>query len=291
MIHTLAVLCLVAAPAFGLWEKGFKVRYDNDPEAIGTTSYMDMPITRSEASDKGWEVVTPPELPSGYDKLVLLCLEKDYSLCLLYDDNGYIAGLQLAMIPEKLAGAVFDWAVSGFIPWTVSDDDGTVEYQAIHQFYVSAETLASDSSVRLAARDDTVLLQDQLYVKGFNGDLYNISTNIDELSASSDFVKLTCIPGMGNHYYHKMSSPECRADTILVWFGLEYEDQLVGVGFMLPGNYTTDAGKLAPFEHPDRATVKLLSPAGPACMWDYGDNPGMTTMHTYFVKDADKITC
>ncbi|XP_075983057.1 uncharacterized protein LOC142981211 [Anticarsia gemmatalis] len=293
MIRTLALLCLVAAPAFGLWEKGFKVRFDLNPFAIGSTSFMDMPTTQSAATTLGWVEMNKPTLPSGYDVLVLMCPENDYTLCMLYDDTGYIAGLQIAFDTTKFTGAIFDWTVVGFKTWSVTVDGVTTEYQATHQLYISAATLALDSSVRLAARDDTVILQDgQLYLNGLNGALLNVSTNIADLKTSTDYTKQACIIGMGNHYYYKMTTDlACSAETISTWFPLEYNDQLVGVGFMIPGKYTVDDGKLYPFEDPDRAAIKMIVPTGPDCLWDYGTTPGVTTMHTYFIKDGHLMTC
>ncbi|XP_075983017.1 uncharacterized protein LOC142981189 [Anticarsia gemmatalis] len=293
MIRTLVLLCLVAAPAFGLWEKGFKVRFDLNPFSIGRSSFMDMPTTLSEATTKGWEEVNKPTLPNGYDVLVLMCRKNDYTLCMLYDDTGYIAGLQIAFDPAKFKGAIYDWTVSGFTTWPVNVNGVTINYQATHQLYISAETLALHPSVRLATRDDKVILQDgQLYLKGFNGALLNVSTNIADLKTSSDYTKQACLLGMGNHYYYKMTTDlVCSAETISTWFPLEYNDQLVGVGFMLPGKYTIERGQLQPFEDPNRAAIKMIVPTGPECLWNYGSNPGVTTMHTYFIKDGHRMNC
>ncbi|XP_075991263.1 uncharacterized protein LOC142986612 [Anticarsia gemmatalis] len=293
MIRTLAVLCLLTTPAFGFWEKGLKVRFDFDTSTYGSTAFMEMPQNITAASEKGWQEVSKPELPRGYDKLVLWCPVQDYTLCMLYDDTGYIAGLQIAFDTSKFVGAIYNWTVSGFTTWSVTDDDVTTEYQTIHQYYISTESLAKDADVRMATRNDSLLLQDgQLFLEGFYGAIYNVSTNIQDLNDSA-FVKQGCIPAMGNHYYYNISSSlVCAADTVFSWFPLVADDQLTGVGFTLPGKYTIGDGYLDPFEKPSNlAIIQISVPDAPECMQAYADDPGVFTMHTYFIDDGPLITC
>ncbi|XP_075982822.1 uncharacterized protein LOC142981048 [Anticarsia gemmatalis] len=254
---------------------------------------MPMPTTTLEASAKGWGVVTKPTLHRGYEKLDLWCLQNDYTLCLLYDDTGYIAGLQIAFDPAKYNGAVFDWTTVGFTSWSLTVDGVTTEYKVTHQYYVSPETLELDAADRIAARKEGSILQDQhLFLQGFYGGLYNVSTNVAGLKSETEYTKQACIPAMGNHYYYNMTTNlPCGADTIFNWFPLEYKDQLVGVGFLIPGKYTVEEGNLYPFEDPDRSVIKMIVPTGPECLWNYGEIPGVTTMHTYFIKDAYFMTC
>ncbi|XP_075991464.1 uncharacterized protein LOC142986736 [Anticarsia gemmatalis] len=293
MIWTIAVLCLLAAPAFGIWEKGLRVRFGADPSTYGSTSFIHMPQNITAASEKGWQEVSKPELPRGYDKLVLWCPVQDYTLCMLYDDTGYIAGLQIALNPAQFVGSIFDWTVSGFRTWSVTDDDVTTEYLTTHQYYISTEFLAKDAATRIAARSNDYLLQDdQIYLSGFYGELLNVSRYIPDIEGST-FTRQGCLAGMGNHFYYNMTkSLECRDDTILPWFPLETDDQLIGVGFLIPGQYIIEDGKLDPFEPTTPlAIMQTIVPGAPDCLYAYGDYPGEFTMHTYFIEDGPLVTC
>ncbi|XP_075983108.1 uncharacterized protein LOC142981233 isoform X2 [Anticarsia gemmatalis] len=293
MIRLIVLFTLsVTTPVFGLWDKSLKVRFDVNPFGIGTTSFMEMPQSTSAAEGRGWEVVMKPTLPSGYDVLVLMCPENDYTLCMLYDDTGYIAGLQIAFDSSKYS-SYYDIDSQGFTEWVIDVNGKNKKFYTTQQYYISPETLNTETASRIASRDSKRLLQDgNIFVTGFNGDLYNISTRVKDFTKNSIYTKQACIPWMGIHYYYNMSSSlPCQADTMFPWFPLVYSNQLIGVGFVVFGKYTVDSGSRNYFENPGRLAAQLIVPRGPDCLYKLADSPGLVTMHTYFIKNPQLITC
>uniref|UniRef100_A0A2A4J3W2 Peptidase S1 domain-containing protein n=1 Tax=Heliothis virescens TaxID=7102 RepID=A0A2A4J3W2_HELVI len=287
MIKTVALLCLVAtASAF--------VRFDLTLFGIGTSAFIELPQSGVKAVAAGWVQKERPSAPEGYAGLVMWCPKDDYTVCVLIDDTDYIAGLQVALNIEQFSHNVYDWTAQGFTYWT-TEMDGTVKnYWTTQQYYVSTEYLQRDPAARVAARDPNLLLQDDaIYVSGFNGVPYKISTNVsDIIEDGSDFKKQACIPWMGQHYYYKMDeSLGCDAGSMFPWFPLIDSNQLIGVGLLTFGKHSVPEGNRDWFETPARSAVETIVPRGPQCLYDQVDTAGVVTMHTYFIKRPYGVTC
>ncbi|CAH1637596.1 unnamed protein product [Spodoptera littoralis] len=291
--RTLMLLCFLAAPAIGAWQGGLNVRFDITVVGIGVTAFIELPQSNTTALEKSWVQVTRPEGPAGLASLVLWCPPTDYTVCVLIDDTGYIAGLQVALDIEKVTGNIYDMRTQGFTYWTTNMNGETKNYWTTQQYYISPETLATDPAARIAARDPNLMLQDHsIYVSGLNGELYAISTNTSDIAHNSDFTEQACIPGMGDHYYYKMT-PElsCTEDNLLPWFPLVHSDQLIGIGMVTYGRHVVSEGATDWFETPTRGVIMAIVPRGPQCMYDMADSPGVITMHTYFIKHPYEVTC
>ncbi|XP_075983110.1 uncharacterized protein LOC142981234 [Anticarsia gemmatalis] len=294
MIRTIVLLCFIAAPALaGSWAPGLRVRFD--VSGFGKKSFMSLPQNTAEAIQKHWVTVTRPASPPGLEILDLWCSPSDYTVCVFTDDTGYIAGLQIALDVDNYSDAIWDWSTQGFTQWNITTLDGEAKsYWTAQQYYISAQSLATDRQVRLARRDQSTLLQDgAIWVSGFYGQLYEISANVTVLtSPNSDFTKQACLPLMGRHYYYKMSqTTECSADKMLPWFPLVQSNQLIALGFISFGKINIPAGKTDWFEKPNRTAVKIIVPRGPECLYDLTQNTGLVTMHTYFIKNPFFVNC
>lgn len=71
------------------------VRYDTS--GFGTTSFIELPQSEKQAVAQNSTTATPPTSPTGLESLVLYCHVADYTICIFFDDTGYIAGLQIAV--------------------------------------------------------------------------------------------------------------------------------------------------------------------------------------------------
>ncbi|KAJ8713864.1 hypothetical protein PYW08_007484 [Mythimna loreyi] len=295
MFRTLALLCAAVVTVLaGPWQGGLSVRFDLTLLGIGTTAFIELPLSVASAAEKGWKQQRRDNLPEGYEKLSIFCPKDDYTVCVFFDDTAYIAGLQVAINEEDIADGIFDWSVQGFSRWTTTMDDKTLNLWTTQQYFISPETLATDPAIRVAQRNPNLMLQDHtILVSGFNGELYRISTNVSAITGSnSDFTKQACIPWMGEHYYYKMKAElECKADTLFPWFPLVYSEQLIGIGMVTFGKHTVKDGAIDWFEKPGRTAVQVIVPRGPQCLYELADSPGLITMHTYFIKHPYEVTC
>lgn len=75
----------------------FAVRFDFSCVGIGTVAFIELPQSSTSAAESGWVKKTRPDGPVGLASLELWCHKDDYSVCVLLDDTGYIAGLQIAV--------------------------------------------------------------------------------------------------------------------------------------------------------------------------------------------------
>ncbi|XP_050551475.1 uncharacterized protein LOC118275358 isoform X2 [Spodoptera frugiperda] len=267
-------------------QDGFRYRFEFSLIGFETTNFIPGPRTNSSAQSKGWINVERPYSAAGYEPLQLWCPSNDYVVCVLTDETGNTAGMQISVPKAKFTPAL-DMDELGFQTWEANVNGKTIEYYTKTQYFVSA-----DSATRIAfANPEKSILRDaDVSVEGFNGELLKISTSQSNLD--SIFTKQACIPWMGLHYYYDMSpSLECSASTILTWFPLYENDALVGMGFMLPGTLTLAKGDTDYFEHPTQSDVEMIVNSGPQCLYDMVGNSSVITMHTYFIETPRQLLC
>ncbi|CAB3248717.1 unnamed protein product [Arctia plantaginis] len=291
MFRIFTILWLTATPALGLWEKGLKVRFGIDPNDV--ESFLPLPETAVEAEGAGWKNVTGLAPPEGYEKLFLMCPENDYTLCMFYDDTGYVAGYQISFDPARFTNANYNWTVSGYKTWTAIENGVSIDFHTVTQYFMSPAFLNTPAETRIAKRNRNTILQDNtLYVTGFNGKLYPVPTSIDKIKSDGIYTPQGCMAGMGNHYYYNMTtSLPCGEDSIFTWFVLEYDDSLTAMGFLIPGKYSITEGHTDYFELPTRPFIEMNAPRAPECIYRYPEEYGMLTMHLYFIKEPYDMTC
>ncbi|CAB3248727.1 unnamed protein product [Arctia plantaginis] len=290
MMRAFALLCLFVAPAFSAYSPGLKARFDI--WGFGSTSFMDLPRNSARAIQQRWIKVERPSSPPGLESLSLWCPRTDFAVCVLLDDTNYIAGLQIALDEENFSNAYHDWSSQGFTYWSIVENGVSKNFWTAQQYYISASTLATPAATRVANRKHDTILQDgNIWLSGFGGKLYNVSTTVKDF-IDIDYTTQACIVWMGEHYYYNMSkTTPCGEKSILPWFPLVHSNQLVGVGFMVFGKINVPSGKTDWFENPGSLAVKLIVPDGPDCLYDLAEKQGVVTMHTYFISNPFSLLC
>ncbi|PZC70622.1 hypothetical protein B5X24_HaOG212304 [Helicoverpa armigera] len=296
MIRTIALLCLVAAPAFGAFTANMRVRFDLNPFGFGSSSFVEMPLTIWEAVAKNWVQKTGPTLPSGYENLVLYGPADDNTLNLYYDDNYQIAAFQIGLDKEQISDSVYDFENQGFTSWTTTLSNGTSrDYWTIRAYFSTADYLATDATARNSSRNTETLIQGgSMVVTGFNGELYTISSDPTVLADTSvsGFTEQACMVYMGHHFYYNMTtSLECAEGRLFPWFPLSYNGVVMGIGFNFIGKYDVRPDNFNYFESPGVAAVKIIVPKGPQCFYELAENPGVVTMHVYFIETPRQALC
>ncbi|XP_026743886.1 uncharacterized protein LOC113505412 [Trichoplusia ni] len=294
MIFGLFLIWLAVGPAMGLLDPNLKVRYDFSIDAFGETAFIEMPLYESDAVLKGFVEKSRPPSPSGLENLKLFCPADDYTVCVLYDDTRFVAGLQIAVEPDAFTNIEYDWETQGYTSWTTEINDVTKEYYTMQQYFMSGEFLQRNPVDRIVSRNSSILLQDgALWVTAFDGDLYEISTTPGAITGpNSIFTKQNCIQWMGTHYYYNMSAEtECSAGTIFPWFPLVFDDQLIGIGYNIFAISIPGKGPVKLFEYSGDTAVKYTIPNGPQCLYDLSARVGQITMHTYFINAPYDVNC
>ncbi|KAL4716723.1 hypothetical protein ACJJTC_004842 [Scirpophaga incertulas] len=272
-----------------------KVRFDINPIGFGRTSFISLPRTVSEAKNARWVKTPRPDGP--LPSLDLYCPSaSDRLVCTLYDDTHYIAGLQIALPTHLYTDYIMDWETLGYTLWTPPVANGhPSSYWTLQMYYVNEATLEKSVEERLAYRNkDKTLQEANVWVTGFHKERVAISVDGNKIadSPNSLFTKQACIVLMGRHYYYNMTTlTQCDAESILPWFPLVHSGELIGVGFLSFGKLSPKSIVRDYFERPTRANVEMIIPNGPQCLYELAENPGVVTMHTYFVDAPWLINC
>ncbi|CAH0669391.1 unnamed protein product [Chilo suppressalis] len=287
------VSVLATTQALGDWKEGLSVRFGLNPLGFGSSYFINVPRTVAQAKNSRW-VLTPR--PAGpMPSLVLYCpSQNDRSLCALFDNQNNVAGLQIALPIADFQDAVMDWKTQGFTQWTPpANSNGIVKsYWTIQQYFVSEASL--EDNVTNREENTRLLNQNAVWVTGFDGKLLRVSANGADIdnTASSGFTKQACVVLMGRHYYYNMTAQtECTSRGILPWFPLVHSGELIGMGFLLFGKLNEKALVKDYFEKPDRSAVQMIVPDGPTCLYELAENPGLVTMHTYYINTPWLINC
>ncbi|KAI5652172.1 hypothetical protein NE865_00510 [Phthorimaea operculella] len=278
MKQLLVVLLSTLAVALG-WDAGLRVKWGVGP--FGNDHYIKLPMSLSEAKEKSWAKEARPDadvLPS----LELYC-HSSFLICVLYDDTGYPAGLQVAFPESEMKDTIWDWETQGYLKWTPSNGKS---YQTKHQYFANEDYLNTSADQRLANRSKESMLSangGSVWVRGNKGEpLVEITKNPEGI-LSQGFTKQGCIPGMGTHYWRMNKETTCDANLFL-WFTLNDRSQsLIGTGLAFPGKLDAKDIPMDWFERPPELAVKVIVPTGPQCLYDIGGNPGFTTIHIYYV--------
>ncbi|KAI5638991.1 hypothetical protein NE865_08443 [Phthorimaea operculella] len=269
------------AVAFG-WDAGFRVRFGLG--GYGKDHFVSLPMTLAEAKKQSWtqEERVDIVLPS----LVMYCHET-FMICVMYDDTEYAAGLQVAVPANDFQQAQWDWDTQGWLKWIPSNSKS---YWAKHQYFVTEEYLETSAEERVANRDKSSLLSvgGSVWVSGIRAERFEITKRPD---LSKGFTEQACVPGMGHHYWRLNETTECNSE-MFPWFSVhDNHRDLVAMGLYVPGKLDPKDLPKDWFERAPAWTAKILVPHGPQCLYDLGANPGLLSIHTYYVSDPWKIVC
>ncbi|XP_047536958.1 uncharacterized protein LOC125070970 [Vanessa atalanta] len=279
-------LAVVCASAHNV---GFRVKF-NVGFNFGGDFFFDVPRTMAAAVIQRWTLTQ--RSTSVRAPLVLYC-HSDLIFCAYYDDNGFAAGVQVALPQDKFTDALYDWTTQGFVEWVPALPSGEIrKFWAISQYFVSEEYLQLNAEDRRALYDSSKLLQqDAIWLTGFYGNVDKVSSKTSDI-ANSVYTKQACIPWMGRHYYYNMTeNTPCAADTMYPWFPLVHDGNLIGTGFVVFGKLPIEENARDWFERPPKLAVQVIVPDGPKCLYDLTEQVGLLTMHIYYIDQPWTLGC
>ncbi|XP_014372031.2 uncharacterized protein LOC106721582 [Papilio machaon] len=286
----LVIILALVCGTLGEWESGLRVRFDVGL-GIGRDFFIPIARTVDDVVSEGWTQTARP--PSRLPSLVMYCAP-DRMMCALYDTEGVIAGLQIAIAQDDISGSTLDWKTQGFVEWTATTADGeTLKYWAIQQYFVSQDTLDLPKEERVKMTKSKELLREgAIWVTGFNNQLMRISAKAEDLE-NSGFTRQACIPWMGRHYYYNMTeTASCASDQLYPWFPIGHSGETIAMGLIIHGKLALNKRtKKNWFENPGKLAVMAIVPHGPECLYDLADSPGLITMHIYYVDAPWFIGC
>jgi hypothetical protein len=219
--------------------------------------------------------------------------ENDYSVALLFDKNGIIAGIQMLINQTVVRTNTNDLDYDAIPMYQNATYNGDL-------FYVLTVYLVQPSTICSEGRTEASLTEDGtgtgLWIQ--NGESADDVVEVPQDRPESEdedenegWTKNNCFPAMGFHNFYSIKQYENTNCTEMVpIFGLYNKDskKLHGFGFITPGTIINPR-----FEQPPSAAIRLILGAGrtPQCVLDLQEREGVTSLHVYFISEPAKIAC
>lgn len=233
-------------------------------------AFAEQPRTESEAASAGWQAIAHCDgkfLGHRYAD------PSDPSLVMIYDDAGYIAGVQSVLLESDV-----DMAYNDLTKQPVYVQDVWMGQTAWFTTAYFVDPLVICNGGRSSSDFESHGTGDRLLIQtGTTDNLVSIPLTQAEADMTSDWYDHFCFLGMGDHYLQFDYTPDQACDSVLP-FQILY-DQGVITGFVWQHIATLPGDK---WEHPDAMAVAAIVDRPPTCMLDSLDYPGVSTMHHYF---------
>ncbi|ODN05174.1 hypothetical protein Ocin01_01553 [Orchesella cincta] len=253
-------------------------------------SFAQFPRTRTDADSNGWTPVSSTAndcTNGGLFNGVQYIKTNDYSVGLLYDKNGIIAGLQM-LIPHNTVLGPNNTVRYGDIPMYVNTTFNGNKYFALTTY------LQQPSTICTRGRTQTELEQDGtgtgVWIQNGTSPSASVQIPLSRPDATArGWTENNCFPAMGYHNFYMMEQyAQSNCDLMQPIFGLyNADDELHGFGLITPGNIDNPR-----FEHPPDTAIKMiLGDKYPQCVIDLQQRIGVTSLHVYFIPRPYLWTC
>jgi len=260
------LLCGVLAVASAKWP-GLKTTFGLNPFG---PAFHSQPRTAADASYEGWQLMASCDgqfLGHRYAD------PADPSLVLIYDDAGYIAGLQSVLLDSDVDLAVNNLATQ--TTYAQSEWMGQAAWFATAYFVDPTVICAggrSEADWEAQGTGDRLLVQN-----GATDNLISIPLTQAEADIDASWYNHFCFLGMGEHYLQFDYTPSQACESVLP-FQILYDEGII-TGFVWQHFATLPGGR---WEHPDAMAVSAIIDRPPTCVSDALEYPGLSTMHHYF---------
>jgi hypothetical protein len=260
-------------------------------------AHLPRSISEISSSDAGWAPVSSTPNDCSNDGLfngIQYVKDSNYSVGLLFDVNGIIAGVQMFIPHSVVLTGTNDL-----------DYDATPMYQTAtydgEDFYVLTAYLVDPSTICTTGRTEASLneggtgtgvwIQNGTSAEDFV-QLPQDRPESENESVNNGWTKNNCLPSMGFHNFYsvKQQWADTNCTEMVPVFGLYNKDtkKLHGFGFHTVGNIIDPR-----FEQPSMAIIRLILGAGniPQCVVDIKAREGITSLHVYFISQPQLISC
>ncbi|KAJ1523918.1 hypothetical protein ONE63_010468 [Megalurothrips usitatus] len=288
-VALLAAALAAAAPAdaavfdAGAEHNRFIVTFSIVPDPFNMFAFFDMPRT-TEAARKDHFA---QEATRDADATTVWCRYRDYRVCVLFDGQGSVAGIQVSVTLQVRASEIEQAAVPksviGGPEWYRQTLLGEDVYTAT-AFFVPKATLTSGGRAPLTDKDPTA--PDGVYIlqtDASGAETGRLHVTVDETdAAAAGFTEQACFYGMGKHYFQELRpTGTCEAHRPYFLLYGPKTQKLNGLGFTMFGKPSKDGRGW--FEAPSSSVAKKIAPNSPDCMTKWIDQYGLFTLHVYFV--------
>jgi len=281
------ILVLIANAAAIQWPD-FRVTFGLNP-AFSSWDFAILPRDVASAvadSNGAWSAANAYDCTNGGKFNGIRANQgNDYTMSLLFDINGIIAGIQMNLLKSQVPNTSFQY---GSVPMFQSDSLGGNDVYTLTVYFTDPSTICTTG--RTEADLTNVGTITQLWLQNGPSPSNSIPVPNDRATAiAQGWSKNNCFVGMGRHnFYQSEQFQATNCQQIRPIFLLfDTSDTLIGFGFAAVGNFVSNR-----YEHPDAKAIKLIVGDGVAqCLLDDSTSPGLSTMHVYFDSKPYLFAC
>jgi len=251
------------------WD-GLKVTWGANP--FSSSYFVNMPRTVPEATSQGWHKISDCDTSAAW-RGARYIKGSDYAVILLFDVNGYIAGIQTSFKDNQKNG----YPKPNNRPPFVKDGDRVT----LSAYFVDPSIICT-----------TGRTEKEIETQGTGTNLYLQKTSNPERStlipfkengmATTKWTKGKCFIMMGTHYWLDLKE-DMNCDDFYPTFLMYNSGELTGFGWAL------NTGLSSPrYEHPGKSAFEKFMNPVPKCLYDAG---ALSTMHIYLTAFPYKNLC
>lgn len=288
MLRLLLVAALAAVASAGLEghvQNKFIVTYNAVPDFFNLYAFYTMPRTVKEATRDHFAQAAE----RSADNTTIWCRKNDHRVCVLFDLQGSVAGIQVSVETKELDNSGIPLDVPAIPEWREDTLLGKQVY-AVTTFFVPKSTLLDGgrelNSETLTAPEGIYILQTD--ANGVETGRLHVSTEQED-ALSAGFHDQSCFFGMGKHYFQGLTkNSTCEKHRPFFALYGPKTNKMNGFGIAQFGKPTSGRGW---FEHPPEFAVKAIAPNSPACLTEWLKEYGLFTMHVFFIARPYLTTC
>ncbi|XP_022290234.1 uncharacterized protein LOC111101877 [Crassostrea virginica] len=241
------------------WD-GLKVTWGLNP--FSSTAFANMPRTEPEATNSGFTMISGCGHPDFLGKRYMK--DNDPAVILIYDVNGYIAGIQ-AGIPTTL-GNGYPSANLKKHPFVT---DGDKHY--ITAYFVPPDSICNHG--RTSGQFQAQGTGTDLYIQNGTDPMASVRIPHQESAiASTAWVRGHCFPAMGVHYWLD-ATQDMSCDRFFPVFLLYNGGVLNAFGWAFQADLSSSR-----YEHPSHLSFAAFMNPVPSCLYNAGT---LSTLHIY----------
>merc|ERR1712055_522239 len=232
--------------------------------------FNSQPRTASEAEAAGWLLI------SACDEKFLghrYANPADFSIVLIFDDAGYIAGIQSVLLLSLNNDPSLTTNPAYQLDWWY----GHQEAYFTTAYFVDPTIICGGG--RSSDEWESQGTGDRLMVQvGETPDsLLNIPISQEAADMEPEWHGHYCFLGMGDHFIQYNYQPDQDCTSVLPLQILFSEGVINGFVWQHYANLPGDQ-----WEHPDAMAISMIIDRPPSCILELVNIPGLSTMHHYF---------
>merc|ERR1719186_85043 len=276
--HFLLLICLGVATA-DKWPN-LKTTFGINPLGV---AFEAQPRTQADAVSYGYSPISSDTACAGKHLGFAYADPAEPSITFLYDEAGYIAGVQSVILKSAVDVSFWDpETIPAYVSGTFFDQEAWLTTA----YFVDPALICAGG--RTQDQWNKQGTGDRIWVQvGETPDNFvKIPLSKSEADGTSNWNEHLCFPGMGTHYMEFDYSHDQNCDSVFP-VQILYDHGVIK-GFVWQ-HYANLPGKR--WEHPDKNAANMIIDSAPDCTLNMIDTPGLSTLHHYFVDHPLYIQC